>query len=205
MLPNLFKTNKTIREILLDDGNELKFDKWFAENKGKSELVQEYNSYVNTAKSIGYQHSIPEFKEWVRVHFDNIISESTKSKKGPLGEMIGISGIPGIPDNTDGKEDLEAEPVELVPPEGEKPEIEKRRASKARSLSKIAQEIKKDWRNVYFGAKPYLAAMMQLDSVNDNFGFDSGRSVVAYFLGNASTWRGEKAKEIKKELKAMLK
>jgi hypothetical protein len=27
--------------------------------------------------------------------------------------------------------------------------------------------------------------------------------VVLYFLSNAATWRGEKAREIKKELKAM--
>jgi hypothetical protein len=35
--------------------------------------------------------------------------------------------------------------------------------------------------------------------------FDTARSVVLYFLSNATTWRGPKAKEIKKELKAMMK
>jgi hypothetical protein len=34
---------------------------------------------------------------------------------------------------------------------------------------------------------------------------DSGRSIVAYFLSNASTWRGETAKRIKLELNKMLK
>ncbi|MFW6246709.1 MAG: hypothetical protein ACOC22_00840 [bacterium] len=75
-----------------------------------------------------------------------------------------------------------------------------------RPLNVIAREIKKDWgAKVYFGAKPYLAAMQSLSNVQDSYGMDSGRSIVNYFLSNASTWRGEKAREIKKELKAMVK
>lgn len=80
-----------------------------------------------------------------------------------------------------------------------------------RSLSTIANEIRKDWRatakdgRIYFGAVPYLDAMSSLDSINDRYIMDSGRSIVAYFLGNATTWKGEKAREIKKELNAMLK
>lgn len=75
-----------------------------------------------------------------------------------------------------------------------------------RSLSTIAREIKSDWGSkVNFGAKPYLDAMYGLDSVNDSYGMDSGRSIVAYFLANAGTWRGETAKRIKKELNSMLK
>ena len=74
-----------------------------------------------------------------------------------------------------------------------------------RPLYEIARDIKNDWKNVYFGAKPYLDAMATLDSINDNYGFDRGKSIVLYFLGNASTWRGETAKRIKAELKAMAK
>lgn len=74
-----------------------------------------------------------------------------------------------------------------------------------RPLYEIARDIKNDWKNVYFGAKPYLDAMATLDSINDNYGFDSGKMIVLYFLGNASTWRGETAKRIKAELKAMTK
>jgi hypothetical protein len=75
-----------------------------------------------------------------------------------------------------------------------------------RSLSEIAREIRKDWgAKVYFGAKPYLDAMATLDSINDNYGWDSGKMIVLYFLSNASTWRGETAKRIKAELKAMTK
>jgi hypothetical protein len=75
----------------------------------------------------------------------------------------------------------------------------------ARSLSTIANEIRRDWKKVYFGAVPYLSAMSTLDKISDNYGCDSGKSIVAYFLANAQTWKGEKAREIKKELNKMLK
>ena len=74
-----------------------------------------------------------------------------------------------------------------------------------RNLSEIAIEIKKDWTKMYFGAVPYVDAMMTLNSINDNYGMDSGRSIVAYFLANAGTWRGETARNVKKELNKMLK
>ena len=74
-----------------------------------------------------------------------------------------------------------------------------------RTLSQIAREIATDWKKVNFAAKPYLDAMFSLDSISDNYGQDSGSSIVAYFLSNASSWRGPKAKEIKKELNKMLK
>ena len=75
-----------------------------------------------------------------------------------------------------------------------------------RSLNTIAGEIYQNWNARNSGtvlspyAKPYLEAMSSLDSINDNYMLDSGRSIVAYCLG-----KGEKAREIKKELNAMLK
>lgn len=74
-----------------------------------------------------------------------------------------------------------------------------------RALCEIAREIRKDWGKVSPYAKPYLDAMMSLDSIDDNYYFDSAKSVVLYFLCNAGTWRGETAKRIKKELKEMCK
>lgn len=73
-----------------------------------------------------------------------------------------------------------------------------------RPLHEIAREIRADWKNPYFGAVPYLDAMSTMDSVNDNYGWDSGRSIVNYFLANAQGWRGDVAKRIKAELKKML-
>ena len=75
----------------------------------------------------------------------------------------------------------------------------------ARPLYEIANDIKKDWKNVHFGAKPYLDAMATLTSIDDTYMFDSAKTIVLYFLGNAGSWRGENAKRIKAELKAMAK
>jgi hypothetical protein len=74
-----------------------------------------------------------------------------------------------------------------------------------RPLYTIAAEIRKDWKSVWFGAKPYLEAMESLDSINDPYGADNARSIVIYFLSNATTWRGETAKRIKAELNKMHK
>lgn len=73
-----------------------------------------------------------------------------------------------------------------------------------RPLYEIAWEIRNDWKKPYFGAVPYLDAMESLNSIDDNYIMDSGRSIVTYFLANAGTWKGEVARNIKKELKAML-
>ena len=74
-----------------------------------------------------------------------------------------------------------------------------------RSISSIAYDIKKSWAKPYFGAKPYLDAMTQLGDINDKFIDDDARSIVMYFLANASTFRGNDAKVLKLELKNLLK
>lgn len=79
-------------------------------------------------------------------------------------------------------------------------------AKQKRPLNVIAREIYKDWGSkVNFAAKPYLEAMLSLNSIDDMYMYDSARSIVLYFLSNARSWKGPKAKEIKKELKDMLK
>lgn len=74
-----------------------------------------------------------------------------------------------------------------------------------RPLSEIATEIRKEWKKMTPGAVPYLDAMATMNSVDEDYGFDSGKSIVIYFLGNANTFRGEAARRIKAELKAALK
>ena len=71
-----------------------------------------------------------------------------------------------------------------------------------RRINVIAREIVKDWGpKMYFGAKPYVNAMLTLGTIEDKYGFDDGKSIVLYFLANASSWRGETARRIKAELK----
>ena len=72
-------------------------------------------------------------------------------------------------------------------------------------LSEIATYIRRYWENVYFGAAPYLEAMECLDNIRDNYGADTGSSIVAYFLANATQWRGPIARAVKAELKKRLK
>jgi hypothetical protein len=71
------------------------------------------------------------------------------------------------------------------------------------SINSIAHEILRDWKNVNYAAKPYLQAMLSIHSLHDSFGHDSGESIVRYFLCNASSYRGEKAKALKAELKTL--
>jgi len=77
-------------------------------------------------------------------------------------------------------------------------------SKQTRPLSNIAHDIRRDWKNVNYAAKPYLAAMFEIDRITDPYMFDTGRGIVAYFLSNSASWRGPVAKLIKAELKAML-
>jgi hypothetical protein len=72
-----------------------------------------------------------------------------------------------------------------------------------RPLHVIARDIRANWARPYFGAVPYLEALSGLEKISDNYGYDSGRSIVAYFLSNAATWRGAEARRIKAELKTL--
>ena len=71
-----------------------------------------------------------------------------------------------------------------------------------RPLFAIAKEIEQDWGpKVNYAARLYLNAMRSLSSPADSYGYDSGKSVCLYFLANASGWRGETARRVKKELR----
>lgn len=72
-----------------------------------------------------------------------------------------------------------------------------------RPIYVIAEEIREDWKKVNYGAVPYLDAMISLKSIDDTYGLDPAKEVIIYFLSNASTWRGDTARRIKKELKAL--
>lgn len=78
-------------------------------------------------------------------------------------------------------------------------------STQVRSLSAITREIREDWTKPYFGAVPYLDAMGTLNSVSDNYGCDSAKTLIVYFLSNATTWRGDTARRVKAELKALIK
>jgi hypothetical protein len=70
-----------------------------------------------------------------------------------------------------------------------------------RKLYEIAADVRANWLPVNYAALPYLNAMANLTDISDRYGEDSARSIVLYFLSNATTWRGEHARRIKAELK----
>lgn len=76
---------------------------------------------------------------------------------------------------------------------------------KIRLIKEIAKEIRNDWKNVYFGAQPYLDAMHSIENITDKYVYESSSSIVVAFLANATHWRGDVARRIKKELNEMLK
>lgn len=73
-----------------------------------------------------------------------------------------------------------------------------------RPVYKIAEEILNDWTAPHFAARPYLAAMLTINNELENYGQDSAKTVILYFLSNAATYRGSRAKELKKELQKLI-
>ena len=80
---------------------------------------------------------------------------------------------------------------------------------KTASISSIAAFIVKDCHRqgklVPPAAKPYIAAMSTMTNASDNYGLDSGHSIIAYGLGNLTGWKGENARNTKKELLRRIK
>ena len=71
----------------------------------------------------------------------------------------------------------------------------------ARPIHEIAEEIKVTWTKVNFAAHPYLEALRYLATAEDHHVADPAPSVAAYFLANASGFRGADARRLKAELK----
>ena len=76
-----------------------------------------------------------------------------------------------------------------------------------RPLFEIARDIQRDpaYKAHAWKAGPYVTAMTALHGVNDRYYEDDGRSIVAYALSNLTGWRGDTARTVKSELKAILK
>ena len=74
-----------------------------------------------------------------------------------------------------------------------------------RPLFEIAAEIESDWTALHGAAQPYVDAMRELRSAGHQYGLETGSEIIQGFLVNAGTWRGETARRVKLELKAILK
>ena len=78
-------------------------------------------------------------------------------------------------------------------------------SQQVRPISEIATEVFRTWRPMSQHAKPYAEAMLSLTYATDMYGWDTGKEIIRYFLGNATSWRGDDARRIKAELKLALK
>ena len=47
-----------------------------------------------------------------------------------------------------------------------------------RLITDSTDDIINDWKNIYFGAKPYLQAMRQLQTIEDMYGCDNAKSII---------------------------
>ena len=77
---------------------------------------------------------------------------------------------------------------------------------KKRTFQQIARDVKSTWMNVYFGAAPYIEALLTLDTTDPEalYGIETAGDITRYFLANAQTFRGADARRLKAELKSML-
>ena len=124
-----------------------------------------------------------------------------EKRLGPYLRKHGISRGPTLRDTPTTATSLAQSKGTPLPPAPD--------AYRSHSLSALAGIIRKDWskqgKGVNYAAKPYLSAMADLENITDNYGADSGEMIVAYFLGNARSWKGPVAKVVKAELQRRLK
>jgi len=75
-----------------------------------------------------------------------------------------------------------------------------------RPLNTIAAEIKSDWRTRLNGAAvPYIEGLSELRDPRDQWFRETGADAIRGFLNNAQSWRGDVARRVKAELRAILK
>lgn len=72
---------------------------------------------------------------------------------------------------------------------------------KTAPLSQLADLARRHWKPMFYGAVPYVNALLQCPTINSTYGIESAEHLVLAFLANARTWRGPIARVVKAELK----
>ena len=75
-----------------------------------------------------------------------------------------------------------------------------------RLLKEIAEEIQTEisGKSYYIYAQDYVEALLKLEQINDQYYADSAVTIVNYLLANLQSWKGDKARAIKTELKTIV-
>jgi len=84
-------------------------------------------------------------------------------------------------------------------------QIDSKEQNPVYTVSELARQIRADWKKPYFGAVPYIEAMLSIHDIDGMYYEESAKSIVNYFLANAGTWRGDEARRIKAILNKMVK
>ena len=170
-------------------------DKIDANPKTAAEHIQDIRNAGQQSKNEGMRHLMADSFStgFANAEHGDLLTKIADHLQGKMKEAQSAQPTDSVGQVQSG---FEAKPTNLTP-------------SGHRPLSNIASEIIKDWSSqkggVNFGAKPYLEAMRGLYDIKDKYGLDSAKSIVNYFLANSSGWKGDKAKEVKAELKAIMK
>jgi hypothetical protein len=189
--------------------------------------VEEAIEITNAAEAMDAD-AYPPLREADLVHWDP--KKHPRNRLGQFTEVLGKLGTSGLgrgagvrtPRGAEfdigtggggglapGVGSVRVRPQRLRPGEPRGMGVEKTLTSgedlRQKELWEIADMIRKEWKNPNFAAKPYLQAMGGMSSHTENYGLDPGRSIIAYFLSNASSFRGDHAKRIKTELRRRLK
>ena len=69
----------------------------------------------------------------------------------------------------------------------------------------ISRDLQSQGKKVPYNLVPYLDALRQMDSADDVYGVESGKSVIAYALSNMASYKGPTARAVKAELKSRMK
>jgi len=76
--------------------------------------------------------------------------------------------------------------------------------ARAESPATLGAIVKADWGGkVYFGAVPYLQALLEMDSFDQQYYQEYGRHIGLRFLGQAFSYRGPVAKAVKLRIKEL--
>jgi len=69
----------------------------------------------------------------------------------------------------------------------------------------ISRDLQSQGKEVPYNLVPYLDALRQMDSADDVYGVESGKSIIAYALSNMTSYKGPTARAVKAELKSRMK
>lgn len=77
-----------------------------------------------------------------------------------------------------------------------------------RTIKAIVADILGEWgekvHTVGYAAKPYLDALAQMETADQTYGAETGEHLLRYLLSNLTQFKGQRARELKEELRGHL-